>query len=373
MFGKIRKIHFVGIGGIGMSGIAELLLIRGYKISGSDAKLSPITERLASLGAKIYEGHNSENVKDAEVVVYSSAVSEENPELVLAREKFVPTIKRAEMLGELMRMKFGIGIAGTHGKTTTTSMTGLVLSKGNFDPTIIVGGIFKNLGTNQKAGDSQYLVVEADEFDRTFLSLTPSIAVITTLEAEHLDCYTDLEDIKGAFTEFANKVPFYGAVIACLDEVSVQDILPKIKKRKITYGVSAQADYQCLNVSFNQSQTSFDVKFDGKILGKVNLNVPGLHNVKNSLASIAVGIEMGLTFEEVSRSLTEFNGVMRRFEIKGTENGITVVDDYAHHPTEIEATLKGARTGWQEKRIVAVFQPHLYTRTRDFASDFGRA
>lgn len=373
MFGKIRKLHFVGIGGIGMSGIAELLLQRGYEISGSDMKLSPITERLVSLGAKIYQGHSEENVKNAEVVVYSSAVKEDNPELVCAREKFIPTIKRAEMLGELMRMKFGIGVAGTHGKTTTTSMMGMILTKGGFDPTVIVGGILKNLGSNSQAGDSQYIVVEADEFDRTFLSLTPSIAIITTLEAEHLDCYTDLNDIKGAFVEFANKVPFYGSVIACLDEPSVQDILPRIKKRKITYGTSAQSDYQIVNPSFNGNISEYAVKFDDKILGKVKISVPGMHNIKNSLAGIVAAMEMGLSFEEAVKNIESFNGVIRRFEIKDKINEITIVDDYAHHPTEIEATLQGARNGWSDKRIVGVFQPHLFTRTRDFASEFGRA
>lgn len=373
MFGKIRKLHFVGIGGIGMSGIAELLLQRGYQISGSDLKLSPITERLVSLGAVISQGHSQENVKNAEVVVYSSAVKEENPELVFARENFIPTIKRAEMLGELMRMKFGVGIAGTHGKTTTTSMLGMILTKGGFDPTVIVGGILKNLGSNSQAGDSQYIIVEADEFDRTFLSLTPSIAIITTLEVEHLDCYTDLDDIKGAFEEFANKVPFYGAVISCLDEPSVQDILPRIKKRKITYGTSAQADYQIINPKFNGSHSEYEVKFEDEILDKVKISVPGLHNIKNSLAGIVAAVEMGLSFKEAAKNIESFNGVIRRFEIKDEINGITIVDDYAHHPTEIEATLLGARNGWTGKRIIGVFQPHLFSRTRDFASEFGRA
>lgn len=372
MFKNIRKVHFVGIGGIGMSGIAEILLNRGFEISGSDKSLSEVTQRLKDLGITVYEGHNAENVKDADVVVYSSAVNIENPEVAAAMERKIPIIKRSEMLAECMRMQYGIGIAGTHGKTTTTSMVGLSITEGGLDPTIIVGGKLSGLGgTNARLGKGEFIVVEADEFDRTFLKLTPTIAAITTLESEHLDTYKDLDDIKSAFVEFANKVPFYGFVTLCLDEPALQDIIPLINKKIITYGTTSQADVRALDIKFDSFRSSYRVSYFGKILGEIKLNIPGLHNVKNSLVAVTIATELGVSFETIQRSLESFTGVYRRFETK-YNNEIMVVDDYAHHPTEVNATLSGIRSGW-DRRLVAVFQPHLYTRTRDFALEFGRS
>ncbi|MCB9247169.1 MAG: UDP-N-acetylmuramate--L-alanine ligase [Ignavibacteriales bacterium] len=368
----IKKIHFVGIGGIGMSGLAEILVNQGFKVSGSDMALTEITERLQSLGMEIYEGHAKENIKDVDLVVYSSAVNLENAEVKEAIERKIPTIKRAEMLAETMRMKNGIGIAGTHGKTSTTSMVGLVLTEGGIDPTIIVGGKLSSLGgTNARLGNGEYIVVEADEFDRTFLQLTPSIAAITTLEKEHLDTYKDLDDIKSAFIQFANKVPFYGFVVLCLDEPALQDIIPKIRKTIITYGISPQADVRAVDITFNQNQSEYTVIYKGEELGKIKINLPGLHYVKNSLVAVTIAKEMGVSFEVIKTALGAFSGVYRRFE-KKYDNGIMVVDDYAHHPTETTATLNGIRTGWK-RRLVAVFQPHLYSRTRDFYAEFGRS
>ena len=370
MFGKIKKIHFVGIGGIGMSGIAEVLLNLGYQISGSDLKFSEVTEHLQKLGATIVEGHRAENIGRAEVVVTSSAVHDDNPEVRAAHKKKIPVIRRAEMLAELMRLKVGIGIAGTHGKTSTTSMIGQVLTHAGLDPTLVIGGKVRYLGSNAKLGTGQYLVAEADEFDRSFLKLAPVIAVITTIEAEHLDCYKDLDEIKNAFVEFANKVPFYGAIIVCLDERGVQAIMPRLEKRCITYGLSSQAELQARDLKFDGMKTSFEVHNGRGLLGSINLNVPGVHNVKNSLAAIAVGLDMEIPFNTIAQALSEFNGVYRRFEIKGEKNGALVIDDYGHHPTEIEATLKAAKDGFS-RRVVAVFQPHLYSRTRDFYAEFG--
>ena len=372
MFKKIRRIHFVGIGGIGMSGIAEVMLDMGYQVSGSDLRLSGVTQRLASLGAMVVEGHSKGNVGEVDVVVISSAVKEDNPEVLAARERKIPIIRRAEMLAELMRMKYGIAISGTHGKTTTTSMIGLVLSRAGFDPTIIVGGIVKSIGSNAQVGQGEYLVAEADEFDRSFLKLTPTIAVVTTIEAEHLDCYKDLEEIKKAFAEFANKVPFYGSVALCLDEKGVQAILPRIEKRYITYGLSSAADVQAREMAFKGLATEYEAYAKGERLGRVTLKVPGVHHVKNSLAAIVVGMELGIPFKDLAESLSGFSGVYRRFEIKGEKNGVTVVDDYGHHPTEIEATLRAAKEGFG-RRVVAVFQPHLFSRTRDFHREFGSA
>ena len=370
MFGKIKTIHFVGIGGIGMSGIAEVLINMGYAVSGSDLKLSEVTEHLQRLGARIVEGHRPENVGQVDVVVTSSAVQDANPEVAAARARKIPVIRRAEMLAELMRMKPGIAVAGTHGKTTTTSMVGQVLTHAGLDPTLVIGGKVRYLGTNAKLGTGQYLVAEADEFDRSFLKLAPVIAVITTIEAEHLDCYRDLDEIKSAFVEFANKVPFYGAIIACLDERGVQAILPRLEKRCITYGLSAQAELQARDVRFNGMETGFTVRNGTGKLGEIRLRVPGLHNVKNALAAVAVGLEMEVPFGAVAEALAQFAGVYRRFEIKGERDGALVIDDYGHHPTEIEATLKAAKDAFG-RRVVAVFQPHLYTRTRDFAREFG--
>ncbi len=372
MFKNIKKVHFVGIGGIGMSGIAEILLNQGFEISGSDRALSEVTSHLSSLGMKIYEGHSPENLKDADVLVYSSAVPLDNPEVKAAIERKIPIIKRSEMLAECMRMKYGIGIAGTHGKTTTTSMVGLTLTEGGIDPTIIVGGKLSGLGgTNARLGDGEFIVVEADEFDRTFLKLTPTIAAITTLESEHLDTYKDLDDIKSAFVEFVNKVPFYGFVILCMDEPALQDIIPQINKKIFTYGLTSQADIRAVDITHNEFSSSFSVKYKDQDLGKIKLKIPGIHNVKNSLVAVCIAKELGIDFPVIKKALESFTGVYRRFEVKYNKE-ILVIDDYAHHPTETSATLAGIRSGW-DRRLIAVFQPHLYSRTRDFYQEFGRS
>lgn len=372
MFKSIKKIHFVGIGGIGMSGIAEILLNKGFEVSGSDLNLTEVTNRLAELGAKIYEGHSPENVKDVDVLVYSSAVIPDNPEVRAAADRNIPIIKRAEMLAETMRMQYGIGIAGTHGKTTTTSMVGLTLTEGGIDPTIIVGGKLSGLGgTNARLGNGEFIVVEADEFDRTFLKLTPTIAAITTLEREHLDTYKDLDDIKTAFIEFANKVPFYGFVVICLDEPALQDIIPFINKTIFTYGTTAQADVRAIDIEYEGFSSQYTAIYKGKELGRIKLNIPGEHYVKNSLVAVTIGMELGIDFKVIKKALEKFKGVYRRFETK-YNNDILVLDDYAHHPTESSATLAGIRAAW-DRRLVVVFQPHLYSRTKDFYQDFGRS
>jgi UDP-N-acetylmuramate--alanine ligase len=375
MFSSIKKIHFVGIGGIGMSGIAEILLDQGFNVSGSDKSLSEVTDRLKKLGASIYEGHKPENIApDVDTLVYSSAVVQENPEVLEAQRRKIPIVRRAEMLAEVMRLKYGIGIAGTHGKTTTTSMISLVLMEGGLDPTVIVGGKLSGLGgTNARLGKGEFIVVEADEFDRSFLSIAPTIAVLTTLETDHLDCYRDLEDIKGAFIQFANKVPFYGFIVLCLDEPALQDIMPKMRKKKIlTYGLNPQSDVQAVEIHHKNNTSTFTVVKNSAELGVITLQVPGKHNVQNSLAAICVGLELGIPFATVKSGIEKFSGVFRRWELKGEANGISVYDDYAHHPTECKATLSGAKAGWR-RRVVCVFQPHLYTRTRDFYEDFGKA
>jgi UDP-N-acetylmuramate--alanine ligase len=373
VFKSIKKIHFVGIGGIGMSGIAEILLSRGFEVSGSDLNLTEVTERLSELGADIYAGHLAENIKDANVLVYSSAVvPSNNPEVKAAIDKNIPIIKRAEMLAETMRMKYGIGIAGTHGKTTTTSMVGLTLTEGGVDPTIIVGGKLSGLGgTNARLGNGEFIVVEADEFDRTFLKLAPTIAAITTLESEHLDTYKDLDDIKAAFIEFANKVPFYGFVVICLDEPALQDIIPKINKTIFTYGTTAQADIRAVEIEHDGFNSKYTLIYKGKELGRIKLNIPGEHYVKNSLVSVTIAMELGIEFKIIKKALEKFTGVYRRFETK-YKNKLIVIDDYAHHPTETSATLEGIRAGW-DRRLIVVFQPHLYSRTRDFHQEFGRS
>ncbi|MBE0538908.1 MAG: UDP-N-acetylmuramate--L-alanine ligase [Ignavibacterium sp.] len=372
MFKNIKKVHFVGIGGIGMSGIAEILVNQGFIVSGSDKSLSEVTDRLESIGIKIYEGHSPENLKDADVLVYSSAVQVDNPEVKAAIDRKIPIIKRAEMLAETMRMKYGIGIAGTHGKTTTTSMVGLTLTEGGIDPTIIVGGKLSGLGgTNARLGNGEFIVVEADEFDRTFLKLTPTIAAITTLESEHLDTYKDLDDIKTAFIEFANKVPFYGFVTLCLDEPALQDIMPHINKKIITYGFNAQADVRAVDVVHDGFTSTFKIKYLNRELGEITLKIPGNHNINNSLVAVVIAIELGIDFKVIKSALESFTGVYRRFEVKYNKE-ILVIDDYAHHPTEAAATLKGIRDGW-DRRLIVVFQPHLFSRTKDFYQEFGRA
>ena len=375
MFSSIKKIHFVGIGGIGMSGIAEILIDQGFTVSGSDRALSDVTERLRSLGATIYEGHKAENIApDVDTLVYSSAVVLENPEVLEAQRRKIPVVRRAEMLAEVMRLKYGIGIAGTHGKTTTTSMVSLVLMEGGLDPTVIVGGKLSGLGgTNARLGKGDFIVVEADEFDRSFLSIAPTIAVLTTLETDHLDCYRDLEDIKGAFIQFANKVPFYGFVVLCLDEPALQDIMPQLGKKKLlTYGLTPQADIQAIGIVHKENTSTFTVAHGFDDLGQVTLQIPGNHNVQNALAAIAVGLQLGIPFVKVKAGIEKFTGVYRRWEKKGEVKGISVYDDYAHHPTECRATLSGVKSGWR-RRVVCVFQPHLYSRTRDFYEEFGKA
>jgi len=372
LFHKIKRLHFVGIGGSGMCGIAEVMLNQGYQITGSDLRETEITARLVKLGAKVAIGHAAKNVGETDVVVISSAVRENNVEVATAAERGIPIIRRAEMLAELMRMKFGIAIAGTHGKSTTTSIVGEVITAGGLDPTIIVGGKVTNLGSGAIVGKSEFLVAEADEFDRSFLKLMPTVAVVTTLEAEHMECYTDMDDLRGAFIEFINKVPFYGAAIICLDETSLQDLLPLIDRRVITYGLSTQSDLRATRIRFDKNSSYFEVNSHGFSYGEVEIRLVGMHNVRNTLAAIAVGLELGIDFEDIRKGLSNFHGVHRRFEVLGESNDILVIDDFGHHPTEIRVTLQGAKLGY-DRPIIAVFQPHLYTRTRDFASDFGQA
>jgi UDP-N-acetylmuramate--alanine ligase len=374
-FLKLRRIHFVGAGGVGMSGLAEILLLSTpLEISGCDRERSENTERLTALGAKIAYGHDVSHLESADLVVISSAISEGNPEVAEARRRGIPVIRRAEMLAEIMRLKQGVAIAGTHGKTTTTSLTGLVLTEAGFDPTIVVGGRVRILGTNARLGKGEHLVAEADEYDRSFLELTPVVAVITNIEADHLDTYRDLSEILDAFTAFANRVPFYGAVVACLDDAGVRRILPGVKRRVVTYGDSPEASLRADRIRLEASGTTFEV-WEGQTwsLGEVRLPLPGRHNVANALAAIAVGRELSVPFPTIARALKDFTGVVRRFETKGEREGVLVLDDYAHHPTEISATLAAARQVHPGRRLVALFQPHLFSRTRDFAEDFGRA
>jgi UDP-N-acetylmuramate--alanine ligase len=372
--GRIKNVHMVGIGGIGMSSIAEVLLARGFRVTGSDLRKSEVTDHLEGLGATVYEGHAAEHVTDADVVVYSSAVRpDRNPETIEAQRRLIPLIKRSEMLGELMRMKYGIGVAGTHGKTTTTTMVGLVAKEAGFDPTIIVGGKVAVFGSNAVSGEGDLIIIEADEYDRTFLKLTPALAVVTNIEADHLDVYRDIEDIKDAFVEFTNTVPFFGAAIVCLDDPQARGIVGRIGRRVVTYGTSRQATIRAEGIEQEGGTTEFDVYRGAVRLGRVTLHAPGLHNVRNALAAVAVGLELDVPFDAIAAALAQYSGVDRRFQTKGEAAGVLVVDDYAHHPTEVAATLAAAAKGWPERRIVAVFQPHLYSRTRDLADDFARA
>jgi UDP-N-acetylmuramate--alanine ligase len=372
MYGKIEKIHFVGIGGIGMSGIAEVLLNLGYKVSGSDLRTTEITDRLQALGGEIHLGHAGTNVVDADVVVISSAVHDDNPEVVAATERLIPVIPRAEMLAELMRMKYGIAIAGTHGKTTTTSMVATVLSHGGIDPTIVIGGRLNSIGTNARLGQGKFLVAEADESDGSFLLLSPTIAVVTNIDADHLDFYSGIEEIKDTFVQFINKIPFYGLAVLCLDNDNVADIIPRVKKRFITYGLAAQADFRATDVQLEGFTTSFVVHYRGERLGEITFPMPGAHNVLNALATVAVAMELNLPFTAIQEGFKAFGGVGRRFQIKGEVNGIMVVDDYGHHPTEIRATLSAAKSGWN-RRLVVVFQPHRYSRTKELFEEFVKA
>lgn len=375
MFTSVHNIHFIGIGGSGMSGIAEILIAQGFSVSGSDMAQSETTDYLASLGAVIFIGHTAENVRNAEVVVYSSAVNlSENPETAEALKQNIPLIRRAEMLAEVARLNYCLAIAGTHGKTTTTSIVGLTLMKAGLDPTVLVGGRLHGLGgTNARLGKGEWTVVEADEYDRSFLQLSPTIAIINNLEAEHLDIYSSLDDIKEAFVEFANKTPFYGFIAVGLDDAGVKDILPMIKKKVITFGLSPHADFRAIEITSHQRSTHCKIVQNGTLLGELTLNIPGIHNIKNALAAIAVATQLGIEFSIIKEAIAEFTGVYRRFEIKGETNGVLIIDDYAHHPTEVRATLSAARSGWTDKRIVCLFQPHTFSRTRDFFKEFGQS
>ena len=373
MFRHVKKLHFVGIGGIGMSGIAELLINQGFKITGSDINDSKVIQNLKEKGAEIFKGHHTNNITDADVLVYSSAVNEDNPEIIAAHKKNIPIIRRAEMLGELIALKeTSIGVAGTHGKTSTSSMAGAMLSKAKLDPTLVVGGLVRNINTNSLLGEGDIIVVEADEFDRSFLSLQPTIGIITNIELEHTDCYEDLDDLQNAFTQFANASPFYGAVIIGNQSPAAAEIIPNIKRPVVTFGLSKESDFYASDIIQNKSETTFTVYHKDKNLGVIHLKVPGEHNVLNALASVALGIEMNIPFHDIAAGLESYRGVRRRFDIKGEANGIMVVDDYAHHPTEVRVTLKSAKNGWN-RRIIGVFQPHLYSRTRAFYQEFAIA
>ncbi|MBS3919921.1 MAG: UDP-N-acetylmuramate--L-alanine ligase [Deltaproteobacteria bacterium] len=367
--GKIKNIHFVGIGGIGMSGIAEVLLNLGYRISGSDAKETEVTRRLQALGCDIHYGHRRENVKEADVVVVSSAIRPNNPEIEVAEERLIPIIPRAEMLAELMRMKVGIAIAGTHGKTTTTSLIATILGAAGLDPTVVIGGRLNSIGSNAKLGQGELLVAEADESDGSFLKLMPTIAVVTNIDPEHLDYYQGIEEIKEAFLHFLNKIPFFGLAVLCLDHPHIQSLLPKLKKRFTTYGLTTQADFQAREIEYDELSTTFDVLYQRKEIGRLGIRMPGLHNVYNALAAVATAFELDIPFEVVQEALRDFGGIQRRFQVKGEKKGILIVDDYGHHPVEIMATLKAAKTGWK-RRIIAVFQPHRYTRTHALFQEF---
>jgi UDP-N-acetylmuramate--alanine ligase len=366
---KVKRIHFVGIGGIGMSGIAEVLLNLGYMISGSDLSQSDLTQRLSSLGAVIFTGHHASHLGDTDVVVTSTAVKIDNPEVLEAHRKNIPVIPRAEMLAELLKMKFSIAVSGSHGKTTTTSMISTVLASGGLDPTMVIGGKLASIGSNAKLGDGEVIVAEADESDGSFLKLSPSLAVITNIDREHLDHYRDIEDIKDAFLQFANIVPFYGSTILCLDDDNVKAIMPEIKRRAVTYGLTQPAEYRASNISFTGSSSSYTLHYKEGSFGTMTLSVPGLFNVYNSLATIAVARELDMEFPAIKEGLKSYIGVQRRLEVKGNVKGITIVDDYGHHPTEIRETLKAAKQVWKE-RIIVVFQPHRYTRTKALLSEF---
>jgi UDP-N-acetylmuramate--alanine ligase len=376
LFRRVRHIHFVGIGGIGMSGIARVLLSLGenFRVTGSDAKRSAITDQLAELGAIIWEGHRSEHVTGADVVVRSSAVREDNPEIISARQRQIPVIPRAEMLAELMRLyRHGIAVAGTHGKTTTTSMIAHLMTNTEFDPAVVVGGRVASLGSNARMGSGEYIIVEADESDGSLLLLTPTIVVLTNIDADHLDHFKGgIEEIKACFVKFANRIPFYGTLVLCLDDVNVQAIIPEITRRAVSYGLAAQADVSAWSIQLTTDFGSeFKVRAFGEEKGVMKLSVPGLHNVYNALAAVAVGLDLNIEFEKIAEAMRSFRGAERRFQIKGEIDGVLVVDDYGHHPTEIKATLAAARTSG--RRVVTLFQPHRYTRTHDLLDDFARS
>ncbi|MDQ3180139.1 MAG: UDP-N-acetylmuramate--L-alanine ligase [Acidobacteriota bacterium] len=372
MFRHVKNIHFIGIGGIGMSGIAEVLCNLEFSVSGSDLKKSKNTDRLEKAGAKIFEGHAAENVGDAQVVVYSSAVKEDNAEVVFARENKIPVIPRAEMLAELMTLKpYSVAVAGTHGKTSTTSMIATILGHAGIEPTTVVGGVVDTLGSNAKLGTSDWFVTEADESDRSFLMLSPTLAIVTNIDKEHMESYKGMDDVVQCFTDFINKVPFYGAAVMCLDDPNVQLIIPKLKRRRVTYGLTAQADVSGHNIVYNDSfGSSFTVWKAAEVLGEINLPVPGKHNVYNALAATSVALELEIPFATIAEAFTKFKNADRRFQFKGEAKAITVVDDYGHHPTEIAATLSAAKNGSGGRRTVVVFQPHRYSRTKELMNEF---
>ncbi len=370
MFRKAERIHFVGIGGIGMSGIAEVLCNLGYAVSGSDLTESEITKRLTSLGVRCFYGHRAEQVADVDVVVVSSAVTLDNVEVVAAKARKIPVIPRAEMLAELMRMKYGVAVAGSHGKTTTTSLIATVLAKGGLDPTMVIGGRLNSLGYNAKLGQGEFMVAEADESDGSFLRLNPMVAVVTTIDREHLDYYKDLADIQAAFAQFLDKVPFYGFCIVCADEPNIRAIVPRLSKRVLTYGLRGDADYAAREVRVEGLGSEFLVMRRGQEVGPIRLSIPGWHNIQNALAAVATGLELDIPFKCIQEALHEFTGIQRRFELKGQAGGVIVIDDYGHHPTEIEATLRTARLVWPHKRLVVAFQPHRYTRTQALWQEF---
>jgi UDP-N-acetylmuramate--alanine ligase len=375
MFLHVKNVHFVGIGGIGMSGIAEVLCDLGFSVSGSDIKTSKNTDRLEKMGSRIVEGHDGENVGDAQVVVYSSAIRDDNPELVIARQRGIPVIPRAEMLAELMTLKpYAVAIAGTHGKTTTTSMVATVLKSAGIDPTAVVGGVVESLGSNARLGASEWFVTEADESDRSFLMLYPTIAVVTNIDKEHMESYKGMDDVVQCFTDFVNKVPFYGAAVICLDDPNVQLIIPHIKRRRVTYGLTAQADISGHDIRYNESfGSTFSVWRGNDVLGDIELPVPGKHNIYNALAATAVALELDITFDKIADAFAVFKNANRRFQFKGDARNITVIDDYGHHPTEILATLQAAKYSAGGRRTVVVFQPHRFTRTKELMDEFALA
>ncbi len=373
MMRKTRHIHLVGIGGMGMSGIAEVLLNLGYTVSGSDLASSDMTRRLQEGGATVFQGHDASYVAGADVVVTTSAVKPDNAEVVMARERHIPVIPRAEMLAELMRMKYGVAVAGTHGKTTTTSLIATILAQGGLDPTVVIGGRLNSLGGNAQLGRGDYLVAEADESDGSFLLLSPTIGVVTTVDAEHLDFYRDLSAIQAAFVQFINRVPFYGCSVICLDQPHIQSLVPRIKKRYLTYGITSQADYVVRDIDFVGTRSRFEVYHGREHLGRFTLNLPGVHNVYNALAAIAVARELDVGLPTIAEALDAFSGIHRRFEIVGARGGVTVVDDYGHHPEEIRQTLRAAKAVWPDARLAVVFQPHRYTRTQALQDAFHTA
>ena len=374
MFGKTNHIHFVGIGGIGMSGMAELLYKLDFNISGSDQNRSERTDSLKDMGLTIIEGHSASNINGADVVVYSSAVQLDNPEILSAKDKQVPVIRRAEMLAELLKVKpVSIAIAGTHGKTSTCSMIGEILTAAELSPTMVIGGIVNKFQSNTISGSGDIIVVEADEFDRSFLTLQPTMSIITNLDLEHLDCYENLEDLQGAFAQFANAVPFYGRVGICIDNGNTTSIIPQIKRPVVTFGIHKSAEVRATQLRFENTHSKFELVVCGKSQGVLNMHVPGEHNIINALGAATLALELDIPFESIQVGLDQYTGVQRRFDIKyTTENNIMIVDDYAHHPSEVSATLKAAKSGW-DNRVISIFQPHLYTRTRDFYKDFAKA